>query len=169
MDKKNKIILAAVAEFAKDGFEKASIDTIALKAKVAKGTVFYHFRSKQELFEKIVEEGQQKFDEIISKKTKDLKSEKDKVKMAVEIEVDFVHRYHDLFSVYLNNIIKKINSFKIFEDILRDGIEKGEFRNDLDVSTTAVALFWMTAMTALNSKKVDKTKISDLIMKGILK
>jgi AcrR family transcriptional regulator len=45
MDKKNKIIVAAISEFAKNGFEKASMDAVALKAKVAKGTIFYHFKS----------------------------------------------------------------------------------------------------------------------------
>ena len=59
-NKKGKIILAAISEFARDGFEKASIDAIALRAKVAKGTVFYHFKSKNELFEEIVSEAHRK-------------------------------------------------------------------------------------------------------------
>ena len=73
-NKKEKIILAAISEFAKDGFEKASIDAIALKAKVAKGTVFYHFKSKNELFEEIVAEGQERLEAIIKDKIAPLKS-----------------------------------------------------------------------------------------------
>lgn len=168
-DKKKKIILAAISEFAKDGFEKASIDAIALKAKVAKGTVFYHFKTKQVLFEEIVEEGHKTFEEIIKRKTKDLKTEKSKIERMVELEVDFIHKYRDLFSVYLGEMIKKVTSFRIIENILEKGIEKGEFRKDLNVKTTAIALFWLTAMTTLNSKEVNAGEIKDLVLKGIEK
>lgn len=168
-DKKKKIILAAISEFAKDGFEKASIDAIALKAKVAKGTVFYHFKSKQELFEEIVDEGQKTFEGIIERKTKDLKSEKIKIEKVVEIEVDFIHKYRDLFSIYLGEMIKKVTNFRIIENILEKGVKKGEFRQNLNVKTSAVALFWLTAMTTLNSKEVNSKEIKDLVLKGIEK
>lgn len=168
-NKKRKIILAAISEFAKDGFEKASIDTIALRAKVAKGTVFYHFKSKNELFESIVAEGQKKFEQVIEKQIKDLKSEREKIEKIIEIEVNFIHKYRDLFSVYLGDTIKKVTSFKIIDEVLNNGIENGEFRKDLDVNTVSVALFWLTAMTCLNSRNVKAEQIKGLVLKGILK
>lgn len=168
-DKKKKIILAAISEFAKDGFDKASIDAIALKAKVAKGTVFYHFKSKQVLFEEIVEEGHKTFEEIIKRKTKNLKKEKEKVELIVEIEIDFIRKYRDLFSIYLGDIIKKMTTFQIIEDILEKGIKNGEFRKDLNIKTSAIALFWLTAMTTLNSKEANGKEIKDLVLKGIEK
>ncbi len=169
IDKKRKIILAAISEFAKDGFEKASIESIALKAKVAKGTVFYHFRSKQELFAEIVDEGQKTFEEILIRKTKDLKNNQEKIEKLVEIEVDFIHRYRDLFSIYLGEMIKKVVNFEVIEKILVEGIENEEFRKDLDIRTTAVALFWLTAMTTINSKEVKARDLNDLVLRGILK
>lgn len=169
IDKKRKIVLAAISEFAKDGFEKASIESIALKAKVAKGTVFYHFRSKQELFAEIVDEGQKTFEEILIRKTKDLKNNQEKIEKLVEIEVDFIHRYRDLFSIYLGEMIKKVVNFEVIEKILVEGIENEEFRKDLDIRTTAVALFWLTAMTTINSKEVKARDLNDLVLRGILK
>lgn len=168
-NKKEKIISAAISEFAKDGFEKASIDAIALKAKVAKGTVFYHFKSKNELFEEIVTEAYKKLEKIVEKKIENLKTEREKIEKIIEIEVDFIHKYRDLFSVYLSDTIKKITSFKIIDGVLKVGIQKGEFRKDLDTNTASVALFWLTAMTCLNCKNVKAKEIQDLVLKGVLK
>lgn len=167
--KKEKIILAAISEFAKDGFEKASIDAIALKAKVAKGTVFYHFKTKQELFEEIVSEGQKKFGMVIERKTKGMASEQSKIEKVIELEIDFIEKYRDLFSIYLDDTIKKVVSFEIIENILAAGIKKGEFRRDLETKTVAIAIFWLTAMTCLNTKKVKVKQIKDLVLKGITK
>lgn len=169
LDKKEKIILAAIGEFAREGFEKASIDAIALKAKVAKGTVFYHFKSKNELFEEIVEDGYKRLEEVVENKIKNLKSEREKIEKIIEIEVSFIHKYRDLFSVYLNDAIKKVTSFRILDRVLRDGIKKGEFRNDLDIKVVSVAIFWSTAMVCLNSKEMKAKEIKELVLKGILK
>ena len=168
-NKKEKIISAAISEFAKDGFEKASIDAIALKAKVAKGTVFYHFKSKNELFEEIVSEAHKRFEKIVEKKIENLKSEREKIENIIEIEVDFIHKYRDLFSVYLGDTINKITSFNVIEGVLNKGIAKGEFRKNLNTNTASVALFWLTAMTCLNCKDVKAKEIQDLVLKGILK
>lgn len=169
IDKKEKIILAAISEFAKDGFEKASIDAIALKAKVAKGTVFYHFKSKEKLFEKIIVEAQKKIEERMEKELENSKSGQEKIEKIVEIEIKIIEKYRDLFMVYLGDAIKKVDSIKIIDKVLTDGIKKGEFRKNLDVRTTSVALFWMTAITCLNSKKVNNEEVKKLVLQGILK
>ena len=52
-----KIIQAAEAVFSEHGFHRASMDEIALRANVAKGTLYYHFKSKSELFKTIVADG----------------------------------------------------------------------------------------------------------------
>ena len=46
----------AIAEaFAEEGFERASMERIAERARVAKRTLYYHFTSKEELFDAAVE------------------------------------------------------------------------------------------------------------------
>ena len=44
-----RILAAAYALFYRKGFHRTSLDEIALKAKVTKRTLYYHFRSKDEL------------------------------------------------------------------------------------------------------------------------
>lgn len=45
-----KIINIAAKKFAKNGYQKTSLGEIAKSAKISKGTLFYHYPSKEELF-----------------------------------------------------------------------------------------------------------------------
>ena len=64
MEKKDtrlSIIRASVEIFAAKGYEKATLDEIAASAKIAKGTIFYNFKSKEEIFFAIIEKGTNEF------------------------------------------------------------------------------------------------------------
>src|SRR4051812_44092620 len=52
---KTAILQAARKLFASNGFEATSIDAIAEEAGVAKGAVYHHFASKEELFTRVLE------------------------------------------------------------------------------------------------------------------
>lgn len=49
-----KIMKAALREFAEYGFEGARVDRIAKKAKINKAMIYYHFKGKEALYEKIL-------------------------------------------------------------------------------------------------------------------
>ena len=49
-DHRDAIIEAATEVFSRFGFKKASVDDIARRARIGKGTVYLHFDSKEELF-----------------------------------------------------------------------------------------------------------------------
>jgi AcrR family transcriptional regulator len=51
---RDAILTAAAETFARFGFKKASIDDIARRAGIGKGTVYLHFESKEELFGAVV-------------------------------------------------------------------------------------------------------------------
>lgn len=52
--RRQAILDAGLCVFADDGFAAAKLDDVAAKAGVAKGTIYLHFRDKQDLFEQIV-------------------------------------------------------------------------------------------------------------------
>jgi AcrR family transcriptional regulator len=52
---RNKIIEAAVSEIAQNGYEKASMRTIAKAAGISVSNTYNYYRSKEELFESIIE------------------------------------------------------------------------------------------------------------------
>jgi AcrR family transcriptional regulator len=52
---RDAILDAAVELFITEGFEKTSMDAIAIAASVAKGTLYYHFKSKEGIVEAVVQ------------------------------------------------------------------------------------------------------------------
>ncbi|MCQ6557624.1 TetR/AcrR family transcriptional regulator [Paenibacillus mendelii] len=62
---KDKIIAAAIHVFSEHGYHRASMDEIALSAQVAKGTLYYHFPGKAQLFKTIVMDGFQEISDRI--------------------------------------------------------------------------------------------------------
>jgi AcrR family transcriptional regulator len=52
---KDKILSVAAKMFAKYGFQKTTVDEIARTAHKAKGSVYYYFASKEDLFKAVVE------------------------------------------------------------------------------------------------------------------
>ena len=53
-DTKDKILSVATRLFSRFGFHKTSMDEIAKIARKAKGSLYYHFASKEELFKEVV-------------------------------------------------------------------------------------------------------------------
>lgn len=49
-EKRNKIIKAALEEFANNGYEKASTNRIVEKAEISKGLLFHYFKNKKRLY-----------------------------------------------------------------------------------------------------------------------
>lgn len=56
MNARQQIIQAALEEFAEAGYDRTTMDAIAVRAKVAKGSLYYHFPSKEALFTALFEE-----------------------------------------------------------------------------------------------------------------
>ncbi|HTF46323.1 MAG TPA: TetR/AcrR family transcriptional regulator, partial [Pseudonocardia sp.] len=54
IDKRQAILDAAFTIFARDGYHLAGVDAIAAEARVAKHTIYNHFRDKENLFREVV-------------------------------------------------------------------------------------------------------------------
>src|SRR5437879_12591241 len=53
---RERLLQAASREIYRSGFQRASLDTILAIAKVTKGALYYHFKSKEEIGYTVVEE-----------------------------------------------------------------------------------------------------------------
>ena len=54
---KRKIFNTAVKLFAEKGYDNASTEEITAAAGVAKGSLYYHFSKKEDIFDMLLEEG----------------------------------------------------------------------------------------------------------------
>jgi AcrR family transcriptional regulator len=52
---RERIMREALAEFSRAGYSGARVDRIAAKARISKGMIYYHFRTKDDLFAAVLE------------------------------------------------------------------------------------------------------------------
>jgi len=182
MNPKIRAILKAAAKvMSQKGFEKATMDEIAKISKVAKGTLYYYFKSKEELFLKltltILDELYYRTREVMELKL----PFEEKIRELVRIQVEFFLEFReevvlilgDFFGSTLprENFRVKINEFyELFNQLLLDGT--GVYSN-----TFGPAFFGMISFSVLHwilgEKELDKEKLildlTEIVLKGIQK
>jgi AcrR family transcriptional regulator len=151
-EKRERIIEAAIDEFAEYTYHKASINRIVEKSDIAKGSFYQYFKDKKDLFKYIIELSSEKklqylihvtgnmenmnFFQIIRELyIAGLKFSKDNPKLAAIGQNFMKDTDVKLKEEILGENMPKSDNF--FEQILRKGIEKGEIVKDLDVKVVA--------------------------------
>lgn len=151
--KRKRILSAAVRVFGRRGFHEARIAEIAAAAKVAEGTVYLYFRNKEDLLGVIFDET---MDEVLllgrAIRFSDTPAAERLVRM-LELHISFLTSDRDLASVFQIELrrsarlverfsrSKLVEYFRLLEATLKDGIERGEFRVDLDPRLAVRILF----------------------------
>jgi len=152
--KQNIIINAAIEEFVKNGFEKASTNEIVKEAKISKGSLFNYFKSKKDLYLyliehsiQIIEELYQKvdFDETdIFKKIEKIGLQKLNIQIKHPKEFDFLAKMVHEESPEVRNIIKQKIDYihkQGLENIYKN-IDDSKFREDIDSKKAIEILNW---------------------------
>ncbi len=156
---KRKIFETSMNLFAKKGYEATSIEEITSVVGVAKGTLYYHFSSKDEIFNFLVEEGMKLLKNSILIKTSKVDNAQDKLKAIILIQIKVLLKYEDFITILLSqiwgheprNIACKNYVFdyiNIIEAIIQDGINNGEL-DDVDPEVLASSIFGFTCSSLL--------------------
>jgi AcrR family transcriptional regulator len=93
------IFSAAVDVFSTRGFDGATMDEIAQKANVAKGTIYYHFNSKEDLFLFLVAEGTELLHEAVLAKLDADASPTANLETAIREQLHFFQAYRDFCTI----------------------------------------------------------------------
>lgn len=155
-DKKKKMILdIAIDEFSEHGYQNASINNIVRRANIAKGSIYQYFSSKENLFQYIVDQVIVQKMEYIEKANLDLTglSFFDQMRELCVLNIKFSRdnpKLEELFikvlsssDIFLqNDIIEKISfeSENFLKSLLIGGIQKGEFRKEIDVDLVSFTI-----------------------------
>ncbi|RLD89826.1 MAG: TetR/AcrR family transcriptional regulator [Bacteroidetes bacterium] len=160
IDIRNRIIKVAQGIFKRFGFKKSTMDEIAVAAGKGKSTLYYYFKSKDEVFAAVVEkEGNTMFRELNKIITANIDS-KLKIKKYIIKRMEMINELSNLYlaikSDYLNHFgfIQKYRvkydeyEILLLEQILQDGINKKEF-NINEEETKMYAYGLATALKGL--------------------
>lgn len=104
MNKTKKAIFdASIKEFSMSGYNGTTVDEIAMNAGVAKGTLYYHFKSKEEIFAFVINEGINILEQEIKSVEKD-DNPIEILKKICETQLKFLYRNKDFFKVLISHM-----------------------------------------------------------------
>ena len=128
---KRKIFETSMELFAKKGYDATSVEEITSVVGVAKGTLYYHFSSKEEIFNFLVEEGIKLLKNSIEIKTQKCDNYIDKLN--VDIKEDVIVKGNPAkLSQVVTNIV--VNAIQAYED------KGGEINLKVENSTKEVVI-----------------------------
>jgi AcrR family transcriptional regulator len=197
-NRKNAILKAARKLFFEKGFKFVTVDSIAAKAELSKGSIYLYFDSKEEIYVQILIADNIEFHERISNFFQKKASAEELLLDFSRIYVDYFLYDKELFRIFMafmiradqmtlteeqnNNLIRTSNdNIRIIAEILQKGIEAGEFSSDINVRQGQIAiwgilngiisLYLFTGEQTKRAKKI-RTAVKDslsIFIKGLKK
>ena len=123
---KRKIFETSMKLFSEKGYDATSIEDITATVGVAKGTLYYHFTSKEEIFDFLIEEGIKLLQNSVDIKIAKYSNYLDKLKAIVLIQIKVVNKYEDLINIILTQLWGKDERNKKCQKLIYDYINKIE-------------------------------------------
>lgn len=176
---------AAVKVFAEKGFARATVEEIAKQAGIAKGTIYYNYKGKKELFLSLLEEGIERLEAAVSRDVARKDTVLAKLEALVSAQLSFFEEYRDYCKILLSEVwglghrweeqVQQLRSgyFKTIQELLEKGQAEGVIRDDLETETTAAAIFGAVGVAALDrfvfAQEYKYDRISQTLRQFLLK
>lgn len=176
---------------ARHGFQRVTIDRVAEEAKIAKGTVYLYFHTKEELLKAAVEQGMATFASQIRAEVEEVTAPLEKLCRLVEASLELSDSNRDFFKTLLleRNFLAAAPShpeaaqmldlyleyIHLIEDVIQEGVDAGVLRpHNVEVSAFALneamrGCFQQRALGLTTRSAADDANILlDLFFHGIL-
>lgn len=163
---RQKLYEAAVTLIAEQGFSATTVDEIAERAGVAKGTVYYNFKSKTELFEELLRHGVGLLTASLQAAADDTAKRDGTSVQALDAMIRaglaFIDRYPAFTQLYVAELwrtnrawqstllVVRQQAVAVVEKVLQEGVDGGELSREIDIPLTAAALVGMVLVAALD-------------------
>ena len=160
-DTRQRLFEAAVELIAEQGFSATTVDDIALRAKVAKGTVYYNFASKTVLFEELLRHGigllTDEFRAAVAGKPP-----REAIAALVRAQLEYIRRYKAFAQLLLSEmwrtnrdwqqtlVLLREQAVGVIAETVQAGVDSGDLPPDLDVRVASSALFGVGLVVAVD-------------------
>jgi AcrR family transcriptional regulator len=160
-DTRQRLYEAAVELIAEQGFSATTVDDIALRANVAKGTVYYNFASKTALFEELLRHGIGLLTDSFRAAVDGLPP-RDAVAALVRAELEYIRRYKAFAQLLLSEmwrtnrewqqtlVLLREQAIGVIAETVQAGVDSGDLPADLDVRVASSALFGVGLVVAVD-------------------
>jgi AcrR family transcriptional regulator len=185
---RDKILESAAKIFSQKGYHKASMDEIAADAGVAKGSLYYHFQNKSQLFKDVAVYGMEDLRNELQKTSETTMPIEEKVAAVIDRITSLCFDYSDLFNIIMSEASEgvepdawqqiqqtKSSLLEYISNLLREGCEYEHIIRPLDFELTTHALMsfiYTYRKQSLARGRGDKEKmlreIHEIVMHGIV-
>lgn len=185
---RERIVKISSEIFSQYGFKKTTMEEIARALRKGKSSIYYYFKSKEEIFEAVIDNEAQVLKDELTTAIKSTKDPEERLRLYVRVKMEAFEKlsnyYNAIFSSELDHFdfIEKQrekydrNEIALFRYILWAGVQSGHFNlKDTRLAALAVQtalkglerpLFWGTKTGSLNHR-VDAT--IDILFYGIVR
>jgi TetR/AcrR family transcriptional regulator len=156
LQQRQEILVSALDLFSQKGYHSVSMHEIADRAEFAIGTLYRFFRNKEDLYEALLLDQCEKFDETITRAIEDPGDEIEKLQKYILIKSQMIHEKHPVVRLFLaerwgvsfnlqkgrdDELHKRYQAFlEKLAEIFESGIKNKRFRKIADPFHLAVAL-----------------------------
>ena len=159
---REKLYAAAVSLIGEQGYHGTTVDDIVERAGVAKGTVYYHFAGKEELFQAMLTDGLERLSDAFRTQVDAHDDPVEALDGIVRTELSFIHDNQAFSKLLMSElwrgdrvwrealVMLRERYVSCVVVVLRRGVESGAFRSDLDPERAASILFGTIATAALD-------------------
>ena len=182
--RKDEIIKIATRLFSEKSYHDVKMDEIAEELGIAKGTIYLYFKSKEQLYLKILEDSHESIESILEKEIANNDPSPVKLRKALSIIFSFYRRNLDVLKILSRDethLIKEHFEFtelwrkrrlKLYEKILDKGIKEGSFSIQ-NTTLTALIIFGLVRSvmffyTTEKDSSIIAEEVYNVISKGIL-
>ncbi|KAB7706008.1 TetR family transcriptional regulator [Bacillus aerolatus] len=184
--KYHQIIDAAVVAIAENGYHQAQVAKIAKQAGVADGTIYLYFKNKEDILISLFQEKMGSFVEKIQQVLAGKTTAAEKLLLLVENHFAMLSEDRHLAVVTqlelrqsnkelrlkINEVLK--GYLQLIDDVLKEGVEKGEFKASLNLLLARQMIFGTIDETVttwvMNEQKYDLTalapEVGDMLLNG---
>ncbi|MBS4212484.1 TetR/AcrR family transcriptional regulator [Neobacillus rhizophilus] len=154
-EKQDRIINAAIKEFAQKGYDKASTNEIVKEAGISKGLLFHYFQNKKQLYLFLFEYSYELIADEFYKKVDIADTDFfSRMRQAIMIKMDLLTQYPDLFNFMQEGLMEDSAEIKVemekkkkeLIDInfgkVYEGIDLSKFRDDVDIQKILKIITW---------------------------
>jgi len=159
-NRKNSILKAARKLFFERGFKSVTVDLIAAKAEVSKGSIYLYFDSKEEIYTQILISANIERHKLIESYTKQEGPAAELILAFARDYVDFFLENNELFRILMTFMLHSENmsltedqntqlihttneNIMTFSEVLQRGVDSGEFVPTVDIHQARNAIWGM--------------------------
>ncbi len=161
--RREEILTAAIRVFGKKGFAATCVGDVAEAAKIAKGTVYLYFDSKEEIYATAVRLAIERMQAVANERMRPATGVRERLAVAISVRMEFWHEQLSLYRLLLtvgrepqhkrqtHELLRAGHAY--FVAILRQGVEAGEIAATVDLETVAWAILDM--VRGANERRMD--------------